>query len=190
MPALRIGATGTIAAAPGPGSAEPRQEGWLSRRRNSSARLSTLAAVLVVLFFIGWALAELFVVIKVAEAIGVVVTIVLLIAGWPLGIWALRSQGRAAWQRLTVAVSEARPPGREVADGALVVVGGTLLMIPGFITDVAGICALFPPTRALLRRLLIHNFRSRVMVRAAGFGRQGYDVDSTAKDLDQPRLQP
>jgi UPF0716 protein FxsA len=136
-----------------------------------------------------WLVAELFVVIKVAEAIGVLLTLVLLIAGWPIGIWALRSQGQAAWRRLTVAVSEGRPPAREVADGALVLLGGTLLIIPGFITDVLGICALLPPTRALLRRVLIRNFRSRVVVRTAGLGRQPYDVESTATDLDQPRLQ-
>ncbi len=146
--------------------------------------------MLLLLFLILWPIAELFVMIKVAEAIGIPLTIVLLIAGWPIGILVLRSQGRAAWRRLNVAVSERRPPAREVADGALVLFGGTLLMIPGFITDVVGISALFPPTRALMRRLLIRNFRSRVVTRVAGFGRQPYDVDSTAKDLDQPRLQP
>lgn len=145
--------------------------------------------MLFILFLIVWLVAELFVVIQVAEAIGILLTIVLLIAGWPLGIWALRSQGRTAWRRLTVAVSEGRPPTREVVDGALVLLGGILLMIPGFITDVLGICALLAPTRVLMRRLLIHNFRSRVVVRAAGLGHQPYDVDSTAKDLDQPRLQ-
>jgi UPF0716 protein FxsA len=141
------------------------------------------------LVIVCWLVAEVFVVIKVAEAIGVLLTLVLLIAGWPIGIWALRSQGRAAWRRLTVAVSEGRPPAREVADGALVLLGGTLLIIPGFITDALGICALLPPTRALLRRMLIRNFRSRVVVRTAGLGRQPYDVESTATDLDQPRLQ-
>ncbi|MGB0092771.1 MAG: FxsA family protein [Solirubrobacteraceae bacterium] len=145
--------------------------------------------MLLLLLLVLWPVAELLVVIKVAESIGVLLTIALLIAAWPIGLWALNSQGRAAWRRLSVAVSEGRPPAREVADGALVLLGGSLLIIPGFITDIIGLCALLPPTRALMRVLLIRNFRSRVVVRAAGLGRQPYDVDSTARDLDQPRLQ-
>ncbi len=140
--------------------------------------------------FILWPLAELLVAIQVAHAIGVLATILLLIAGWPVGIWALRSQGRAAWLRLAAAVSEGRPPAREVVDGTLVLAGGTLLMIPGFITDAIGICLLLAPTRALLRPLLLHNLRSRFVLRAARFsrGQSAYDVDSTASDIDQPQL--
>ena len=86
-----------------------------------------------------WPVAELFVAIQVAHAVGVVPTIVLLIAGWPLGTWALRRQGAAAWRRLGLALGEGRTPAREVVDGALVVIGGVLLMIPGFITDAIGL---------------------------------------------------
>jgi len=144
----------------------------------------------VLLVFVCWVVAELFVAIKVAEAIGVLLTIVLLFAGWPIGSWVLRSRGRAAWRRLSVAVSEGRAPGREVIDGALVLFGGALLMVPGFITDVLGIFALLPPTRTLARWLLVRNIYSRLVVRAARFGSRGYDVDSTARDLDRPRLRP
>lgn len=55
---------------------------------------------------------------------------------------------------LGVALNEQRVPGREVADGALVVLGGALLLTPGFVTDVFGVLCLLPPTRAVLRRLL------------------------------------
>jgi UPF0716 protein FxsA len=155
----------------------------------SSAVVSTLELMLWLLLLVCWPVAELFVVITVAEAVGILLTIALLIAGWPIGMWTLRSQGRAAWRRLTIAVSEGRPPGREAVDGALVLFGGILLIIPGFITDVLGICALLLPTRALMRGLLVRSFRSRLVVRAAGLGSRPYDVDSTARDLDQPRLQ-
>ncbi len=135
-----------------------------------------------------WPVAEIFVAIKVGEAIGVLWTLLLLIAGWPLGAWALRSQGRVAWQRLSVAVTEGRAPGNEVLNGTLVLLGGVLLMIPGFITDVLGILALAPPTRALLRGVMVRNIRSRVMVTAVRFGQRPSDVDSTARDLEQPQL--
>ena len=142
------------------------------------------------LLLILWPLAELFVLIKVAEAIGVLYAILLLLLSWPVGTWALRSRGRAAWQRLSAAVAAGRSPGREVLDGALVVIGGFLLIVPGFISDLVGLLALLPPTRALLRRELARNLQSRVVVGATRFtrGRTLYDVDSTATDLDQPQL--
>ncbi len=144
----------------------------------------------LLLLLILWPAAELFVAIEVASAIGVLYTILLLIASWPLGGWALRSQGRAAWRRLSDAVASGAPPGRQAADGSLVLIGGLLLIVPGFITDVLGVWLLSRPTRALTRGLLFRHMRSRLLVRAAGFGRRPmrYDADSTAIDLEQPRL--
>ena len=148
--------------------------------------------MLFVLVFVVWVAAELFVAIKVADAIGVLATVVLLLLSWPVGSWALRSQGRAAWRRLGAAVSAGRSPGREVLDGALVLIGGLLLIVPGFISDVLGVLALLPPTRALLRRQLARNLQSRLVVRATRFtgAARPYDVDSTASDIDQPQLHP
>lgn len=144
------------------------------------------------LFVVVWIAAELFVAIEVANAIGVLLTVVLLVLSWPLGSWLLRSQGRAAWARLGAAVSEGRSPGREVLDGALVLLGGLLLIIPGFISDALGLLALFPPTRALMRGPLARNLQSRLVVRATRYARdsRSYDVDSTATDIDQPQLHP
>lgn len=138
-----------------------------------------------------WVLAELFVAIKVAEAIGVLAMLLLLVVSWPLGGWALRSRGRAAWRRLSVAVSEGRSPGREVLDGALVLIGGFLLIVPGFLSDVVGLLALLPPTRSLLRGRLARHLQSRFVVGATRFGHptRSYDVDSTATDVDQSQLQ-
>jgi UPF0716 protein FxsA len=148
--------------------------------------------MIVVLVFVLWAALELFVAIKVADAIGVLATVVLLLLSWPLGSWALRSQGRAAWQRLGAAVSAGRSPGREVLDGALVLIGGVLLIVPGFIADVLGVLALLPPTRALMRRGLTRNLQRRLVVIATRFtgAPRPYDVDSTATDVDQPQLHP
>jgi UPF0716 protein FxsA len=147
--------------------------------------------MLFLILLVLWPIAELFVIVKVAEAIGVLLTIVLLIASWPVGSWLLRSEGRAAWQRLSAAVAAGRPPGREVIDGALALVGGVLFLVPGFITDVLGAGLLLKPTRALARRFIERNFRSRVVVRATRFSGRGpssYDVDSTARDVDPRHL--
>jgi UPF0716 protein FxsA len=147
--------------------------------------------VILALIPIVWLLAELFVAIKVAEAIGVLYMLLLLVASWPLGTWALRSEGQAAWRRLSAAVSAGRSPGREVLDGVLVLIGGLLLIVPGFLSDVVAICALFPPTRSLLRGRLARHLQSRFVVRATRVGGAGrsYDVDSTATDVDQSQLQ-
>jgi UPF0716 protein FxsA len=147
--------------------------------------------MIALLLLILWPVAELFVAIKVAEAIGIAFTIVLLIAGLPIGIWLTRSGGRAAWRRLSAATAAGRPPGREAVDGALALAGGVLIMIPGFISDGIGALLLLAPSRALARWALIRNFQSRVVVAATRFSRaprSSYDVDSTATDLDSPQL--
>src|ERR671929_1154436 len=121
---------------------------------------------LLVLLFVVVPIVELFVIIQVGEAIGVLPTIALLIADSVLGSMLMRSQGRAAWRRFNAAVAEGRVPHREVLDGVLVIFGGALLLTPGFITDVFGVLLLLPPTRAVLRRLLVRRFARRLVVAA------------------------
>lgn len=146
--------------------------------------------MLVVLLLLIWPVAEVVVAIQIADAIGVLWMLLLLIASWPVAAWALRSRGGAAWRRLADAVAVGRPPGREVLNGALILLGGLLLIVPGFITDVLGVFLLLPATRALTRSAIVRNFHSRLVVRAARFARRpaAYDVDSTATDVDQPSL--
>jgi UPF0716 protein FxsA len=112
---------------------------------------------LVVLFvlFIVVPLAELYVIIQIGHAIGIVPTLLLLLADSIVGTMLVRSQGRAAWRRFNEATAAGRMPGREVADGAMIILGGALLLTPGFITDIFGFLLLLPPTRALLRRTVV-----------------------------------
>ncbi|MBA3866537.1 MAG: FxsA family protein [Solirubrobacterales bacterium] len=109
---------------------------------------------LLVLLFILVPIAELYVIIQVGEAIGVVPTLLLLLADAVLGSLLLRHQGRGAWRRFNEAIAQRRFPGKEVADGVLIVLGGSLLLAPGFLTDIVGIFLLIPPTRAIARGLL------------------------------------
>jgi UPF0716 protein FxsA len=110
--------------------------------------------LLLILLFIVVPIAELYVIIQVGELIGVVPTLALLLADALLGSWLLKHQGRSAWRRFNQALAARRFPGREVVDGALIIVGGTLLLTPGFISDVFGVFLLLPPTRAIARRVL------------------------------------
>jgi UPF0716 protein FxsA len=146
--------------------------------------------MVVLLLMICWPLAELLAAIAVAQLIGVLPTLLLLALSLPFGFWVLREQGRGAWRRLSAAVAAGRSPGNHVIDGALIVAGAGLLIVPGFITDVLGLLLLVGPVRALARRGIARHARSRFVVRATSFGsgRRPYDVDSTATDVDGAQL--
>jgi UPF0716 protein FxsA len=128
--------------------------------------------LLLVLLFILVPIAELYVIIKVGGAIGVGPTLLILIADSVAGAILLRGQGRAAWVRFNRALAEGRMPHREVFDGVLIILGGALLLTPGFITDVLGLVLLIPPTRALVRALSTRMVRNRMEAggRVAYFG--------------------
>jgi UPF0716 protein FxsA len=139
----------------------------------------------LVLLFIVVPIAELAVIIQVGQAIGLWWTIALLLADSILGSILMRMQGRAAWRRFNAAVQEGRVPAREVLDGALVIFGGALLLTPGFLTDVLGLALLIPPTRALVRRVLVRRLERRMVG-----PRPSYDVEGTATDVGPDRLPP
>jgi UPF0716 protein FxsA len=157
----------------------------------------------LVILFVIVPIAELALIIQVGEAIGVWWTIALLVADSLLGSALMRSQGRLAWRRFNEATAAGRVPAREVLDGVLVIFGGALLLTPGFISDVLGLLLLFPPTRAVARRILVRRFAHRMVAsvtgtvrrgpvtpRANGGGHRNYDVESRAVDLDNDRLDP
>jgi UPF0716 protein FxsA len=125
-------------------------------------------------------LAELYVILKVGDAIGVVWTILLLAADSLLGSMLLRSQGRSVWRRFNEALASGRLPHREVVDGVLVIFGGAFLITPGFLTDIVGLALLLPPTRAVARRILMRRLGRRPEVRTT----RGYDVEGTAREYD------
>jgi UPF0716 protein FxsA len=98
-------------------------------------------------------IAELWVIVETADRLGVASTLALLILVSVAGAALLRQQGSAAWRRLQEALERGEMPSRELVDGALVLVGGVLLLTPGFVTDAVGLTLLLPPTRAVTKRL-------------------------------------
>jgi UPF0716 protein FxsA len=160
--------------------------------------------LLLLFLFVVVPILEIYVIIQVGQAIGAVWTIALLIADSILGSMLMKSQGRAAWRRFQAALAEGRMPGREVLDGVLVIFGGAFLLTPGFCTDVLGALLLLPPTRALIRRLLVRRFtlqlltdmpspmgpggRRRARSSRGPAGHDDYDVEGTAHEVDQRRL--
>jgi UPF0716 protein FxsA len=137
--------------------------------------------------FIVVPLAELYVILKVGDAIGVPWTILLLAADSILGAALLRSQGRVVWRRFNEALATGRMPHREVQDGVLVIFGGAFLITPGFLTDIIGLILLVPPTRALVRRYGMRSLRKRMELRVAATGPpRDFDVEGTAADYESP----
>ena len=109
---------------------------------------------LLVVAFVVVPLVEIYVIIQIGQVIGAWWTIALLIADSVLGSWLVKREGGRAWQALRVALDEHRMPHRELADGVLVLVGGLLMLTPGFVLDILGVLCILPFTRPFGRRLL------------------------------------
>jgi UPF0716 protein FxsA len=122
-------------------------------------------SLLLLLLFVVVPVLEIWVIVLVGHAIGIVPTLVLLLADAVLGTWLFRREGRKAWEALRQAIAEHRVPAKEVADGALVVVGGAFLLAPGFVTDVVGLLCVLPPTRAVIRHAITGVLRRRLVRR-------------------------
>lgn len=135
------------------------------RHPGGSRGFSAWAVPLVALVVLGVPVLEVWALLTAGDWIGLVPTIGLLLATSALGVWLVRREGLRTWRALGETVARGDLPGRELLDGALVLVGGSLLMLPGFVTDVVGLVCLLPFTRALPRAAI---------TRWAGRAPQGY----------------
>lgn len=132
-----------------------------TRRRPPAHKLIPLAIA-------AWAVLEIWLLTVVADAAGGLTVLLLLAAGFVLGAVVVRRAGRRAWRELSSAFATAAGPqtGREQEErrggNTFAMLGGLLLMVPGLVSDVAGLLCLFPPTAKLLRRTAER--------RIAGFG--------------------
>jgi UPF0716 protein FxsA len=119
---------------------------------------------LFVVLFLLLPLAELWVIVQVADGIGIGLTILTLLTVSLVGAWLLKQQGWSALRRAQSTLSAGSLPTTELVDGALIVLGGALLLTPGFITDGVGFVLLVPPTRAVVRSILASRFEAKVHV--------------------------
>lgn len=130
---------------------------------------------LLVLAFLVVPILEIYLIIQVGQAIGGWQTLALLIVESMIGAWLVKREGRRSWRALQQSLSAGRMPDRELLDGALVLVGATLLLTPGFATDVAGFALVLPFTRPVIRRtltrILTRRLRRRVVAMTNGPGR-------------------
>lgn len=114
--------------------------------------------------FVVMPILELYVIVQVGQQIGVLPTIALLVGVSVAGAWLMKREGVKAWRAFTTATKAHRVPAREVADGALILFGGALLLTPGFVSDVLGLVLLLPPTRAMVRAAFVGVVAKRFVV--------------------------
>lgn len=112
------------------------------------------ALALLVVALVAIPILEVWLLIQVGQTIGALPTLALLLVTALAGGWLLHHEGTRAWKALTAAFGNGRMPTGELADAALVLVGGVLLLLPGFFTDLIGLFFLLPFTRPYARRFL------------------------------------
>jgi UPF0716 protein FxsA len=116
--------------------------------------MGPMVGVLVLLFLVV-PLAELYVIIQVGQAFGALNTIALLIIISAIGAWLVKREGMSVWRRFQRQIESGAVPGKEIADGVMILFAGALLMSPGFLTDLLGIALLLPPVRAVIRGVVM-----------------------------------
>lgn len=114
---------------------------------------------------------ELFMILRVGQAIGALNTIGLLILVSATGAWLVKREGLAVLRRAQDRIRAGGVPAKELIDGVLILFAGALLLTPGFLTDVVGVLLLLPPVRAGLRAGTTDQLRRRVTRRRVGTGR-------------------
>jgi UPF0716 protein FxsA len=143
----------------------------------------------VALILIGLPLLEIAGFVIVGSEIGVLWTIALVVLSSILGSILLRIQGFGALTRIRRELEAGHDPGRELAHGAMIMLAGILLLIPGFVSDILGLLLFIPPVRDLVWRFLTQ----RIAVKSFGTGfdgfrakrRGGKTIDLDAEDFSR-----
>tara|TARA_Y100001934_G_scaffold118514_1_gene145033 strand:+ start:3864 stop:4373 length:510 start_codon:yes stop_codon:yes gene_type:complete len=119
--------------------------------------------------FVGVPIIEMLILIEVGGLIGALPTVALVVLTATIGVWLLWLEGLATMRRVQARVARAELPETELLEGAMLLVGGALLLTPGFVTDAIGFVCLIPVLRRPVARYLIARLVARVTVVGGGF---------------------
>jgi UPF0716 protein FxsA len=100
---------------------------------------------------------EIYMLLQIGAVIGVIPTIFSVVATAIIGSWLLRQQGFATLQRLQQNMAKGTLPAKEMMEGPILLVGGALLLTPGFVTDAIGFLCLIPTTRQAIVNYALKN---------------------------------
>jgi UPF0716 protein FxsA len=110
--------------------------------------------VLLAVLLVAIPILEVWLLVKVGQQLGLLPTVLILIAEAIIGALLMRHEGSRAWKALNDAFTQGKVPTGELADAALILVGGILLMLPGFLTDIIGFVFLLRWTRPVARKII------------------------------------
>ena len=109
------------------------------------------------LLFLVFPLLELFVLIRVGSSIGASATLLLVLAGGVLGVLCIRLAGLTTALKVRERMAQGEVPNSDMLNGLLLVIGGALIFLPGFISDAFGLLCLLPFVRGwLIKRIGLH----------------------------------
>lgn len=147
--------------------------------------VATIWGVLGLLFlvFVIVPILEIYVAVQVGHAIGALNTVGLLLLLSLVGMWLTKREGLSVIARIRGRLETNQMPTNELIDGGLVLAGGLLLIVPGFVTDAFGLLLLFPPTRALARTILKRRFEARVRYLGGPIGNGRLDGPDDVIDI-------
>lgn len=135
-------------------------------------------------------IAELYVIVQTSQAVGIGVTLLLLIGISIVGASLLKREGTATWKLLQESIRQGQMPTKHVTDGALILFGGALLLTPGFITDAVGFLLVLPPTRAAVKGSFRKLIGGWALKRSGPAGYVGYTVYETQVKNKRRRYPP
>lgn len=140
------------------------------------------------LLFIVVPLVELALLIEIGRRLGTGATLGLIVATGLLGAYLARRQGLAVLRRVRAELAAGRAPADQLADGAMILVAGALLMTPGILTDAFGFFCLVPAGRKLLKRWL-RRWSGRMIQRGSVsvmYSRGESRISGDAEDVPPP----
>ena len=112
------------------------------------------------LFFVTITIAEVFIMKEVAERIGYVNLLFLVLFTGILGIALAKQQGREHLMSFQKEMASGQMPGHPVVEGLMILVAAVVLLTPGFLTDILGFSLLVPPIRKMLSPIFVGAFKS------------------------------
>jgi UPF0716 protein FxsA len=110
--------------------------------------------VLLAALLIAIPILEVWLLVQVGQQLGLLPTVLILVAEAIIGVLLMRHEGSRAWKALNEAFTNGKVPTGELADAALILVGGVLLIVPGFLTDIIGFLFLLRWTRPVARKII------------------------------------
>lgn len=145
---------------------------------------------ILLIAFIAVPLAEIALLVKVGQHIGLLWTILIVILTAVIGTTLLRQQGFGVLSRATEALAAGRMPVETVIEGLFLLISGAFLLTPGLLTDTVGFLFLVPPIRMAIAKWTLKKLLASGAVHVSGFGMSGSAGQDPADEPDDRRPPP